>query len=382
MVCRPQGGRSTPYRRRRIGIGRDLSRPQAFVRTGLTVLEGVPRWAQVGKDSGTTRVNSRGARVGTEDTVLIRDFRKSDIDDLLDLLPKCFAQEFEVSGFDPERVRSMVNRIFGTTGGLFLTVMRLLGKEPVKFFVAVAEGRFVGTTIVSRSGKVGYISAVMVHPDYRRRGIATALMKSAIEHVQERRMDRAVLDAVVTNAQAISVYSKLGFKEFEQVANFVGDIESVPTQAKGEVEVRPYSKGDLHEVYNLIQTVGEPDHLRVYGFSEKSLRAPFWSRLFRFSTQKRFVAVRGGRIVGYVSASYTSPKEAGSISSISVNPEDRARGVEATLMAAASEEIRQGGVGRVRVAIPTSRRELLEAAKGLGFKESLTLVGMNRETRS
>ena len=42
-----------------------------------------------------------------EDKVLIGDFRKSDLDDLLRLLPECFAEEFEVSGFDPDHTRDM-----------------------------------------------------------------------------------------------------------------------------------------------------------------------------------------------------------------------------------------------------------------------------------
>jgi hypothetical protein len=34
----------------------------------------------------------------SEDALLNRDFRKSDLEDVLDLLPKCFAQEFEILG--------------------------------------------------------------------------------------------------------------------------------------------------------------------------------------------------------------------------------------------------------------------------------------------
>lgn len=40
-----------------------------------------------------------------EASVLIRNFRLSDSDDLLALLPLCFAEEFDVSGFDPDRVK-------------------------------------------------------------------------------------------------------------------------------------------------------------------------------------------------------------------------------------------------------------------------------------
>jgi ribosomal protein S18 acetylase RimI-like enzyme len=315
-----------------------------------------------------------------EDTVLIRDFRKSDLDDLLDLLPKCFAQEFEIIGFDPAHTRDMANRAFGTIGRLLLALSRFVGREPIKFLVAEANDRVIGTTMVQSSGKVGYISAVMVHPDYRRRGIATTLMRSAIEYIRERRMERAVLDAVSTNAAAISVYSKLGFEPFEQVANFVGETASVPTQGGSDgVETRAYEQGDLDKVYDLIMASEDPNHLRVYSFSKKNLKTPFWLRLLRFATQKRIVAVRAGKIVGYVAATYTTPKEAATIGSVRVNPQEGSRGVERALINAAVREIRKGGVGRIRATVPTTKQELAEIMNNLGFREALTMVGMCKE---
>lgn len=128
------------------------------------------------------------------DKVLIRELRKSDFGEFLGLLPLCFAEEFEVSGFDPDHMAEMFNRAFGRTGRLFLGLMRLFGKEPVKFMVAEADGKVVGSTIVTNRGKVGYVSTVMVHPDYRRRGIATRLVTDALNYVRGRRMARAILD--------------------------------------------------------------------------------------------------------------------------------------------------------------------------------------------
>lgn len=116
------------------------------------------------------------------------------------------------------------------TGRLFLASSRLFGKEPIRFLVADVKNEVVGTTMVSSYGKVGHISAVMVSPDHRRKRIATPLMKSAIDYTQRRRVERAVLHAVSTNAPAIGVYSKLGFEPFEQIAYLVGDTGSVPEQ--------------------------------------------------------------------------------------------------------------------------------------------------------
>jgi ribosomal protein S18 acetylase RimI-like enzyme len=317
-----------------------------------------------------------------EDAVSIRDFHKSDLSDLLDLLPKCFAKEFEITGFDSAHMRDVINRAYGMTGRLLLGTSRLFGKEPIRFLVADLENRIVGTTMVNSEGRIGYISAVMVSPDYRRRGIATMLVKSANEYIQGRRMDRAVLHAVSTNAPAIGVYSKIGFEPFEQIVHLVGDSASIPAQADADgVEIRPFRGRDLDEVYNLTRASQEPNHLRILGLSKKQLKIPFWLRLFHFSTQKRIVAVRDGKIIGSVVAAYTTPKEAGNISSIQVRPEDRSQGIEKALVTAATNEIKKGGVSRILATVPISRQELIDVLKSLGFKETMVLVGMSRETR-
>jgi N-acetylglutamate synthase-like GNAT family acetyltransferase len=108
----------------------------------------------------------------------------------LDLLPKCSAEEFEVKGFDAEHARAIFNRAFGAAGRLLLGSSGLLGREPMKFLVAEANNEVVGTTFVERGEKSGYISAVMVHPDYRKGGIATTLVETAVEYIHKRRMDR------------------------------------------------------------------------------------------------------------------------------------------------------------------------------------------------
>jgi ribosomal protein S18 acetylase RimI-like enzyme len=316
------------------------------------------------------------------DAVLIRDFQKSDLNDLLDLLPKCFAKEFEVTGFDSVHMRDMINRAYGRTGRLFLGASRLFGKEPIRFLVAEVADEVVGTTMVSSEGRIGYISAVMVSPDHRRKGIATSLVKSAVEYIQRRKMDRTVLHAVSTNTPAIGVYSKLRFEAFEQITHLAGDMDSISTQGSSDdVEIRPYQRGDLDEVYNLYRASEDPNHLRVFDFNKKKLKTPLWVRLFRYMTQKRIVAVRAGKIVGSVMASYTTPKEAGNISSIQVKPEDRGRGIERALINTAVNEIRKGGVGRVVATLSAKRRELVETLNGLGFSKAMVVVGMFKETR-
>ena len=316
----------------------------------------------------------------TEDNVLIRDFRKSDLNDLLGLLPKCFATEFEVTGFDPDHTRDMVNRAFGKTGRFFLGVARLCGKEPVKLLVAEANGRVIGSTIVDNRGTVSYISTVMVHPDYRRKGVATRLLKNVIAYIQRRSMRRAVLHVDLTNTPAMSLYTKLGFQTFEHITYLIGEIDSLSAlQDTGEIKTRPFEKDDLDQVYNLIRASEDPNHLRIFDFSKKDLKARFLQGLLHFSTQKKIVALLDGKIVGYAETSYTTPKEAGSISSIQAASQNRSSEIERLLIRAGINEIRKGGANRIRVTVASMKQELIETLKNLGFRESLVMNGMSME---
>lgn len=311
---------------------------------------------------------------------LIRDFRKSDLDDLLRLLPECFAEEFEVTGFDPDHVRGMANRIYGRTSRLLLGLLRLCGIEPMKFLVAEADGKVVGTTIIDDRGKVGYISAVMVHPAYRRKGIATRLMASALNYLRKRRKARAVLNVMSMNTSAINMYVKLGFRAFEHAAYFSGETDSLRTsQDTSGVQIRAFQKDDLSVVYRLIRASEDPARLGIFDFSKNKLRTPFLQRLFRFSNEKKIVAVFDGRIIGYAEAAYTTPKEVGSVGFIHVNFEGKSLGVDKMLISAASNEIEKGGVRRIRTIVPSTRQELIETVKNLGFREILTMDGMVAE---
>ena len=314
------------------------------------------------------------------DGILIRSFRRSDLSDLLDLLPRCFAREFEVFGFDPDHVTALVNSAFGRTGRLILGLFRFFGKEPLKFLVAEIGGRVVGTTIINDRGRFGYLSAVMVHPDHRRKGIATKLVTDALYYLQRRKKVRAVLHAVSTNNAAISVYVKLGFRAFEHTEHFIRETDSVCVlQPPSGVKIREFRRSDLDQVYNLVRASEDPNHLRIFDFTRKSLKKSLLERMFRSAIRKKLVALYDDRLVGYVEAAHSTPKEAGSIGSIHVNSEGRSLGLEKLLVEAASNEIVKGGAKRIQTAVPLARQELIETVQSLGFREVLEMDAMVTE---
>lgn len=311
------------------------------------------------------------------DDVLVRDFRKSDLHDLLEVLGLSFAEELEVSGFDPDHAKKMVDQMFGIIGRIFLGFSKLFGKEPIKFLVAEVNKRLVGTTMVNKRGKVGYISAVMVHPTYRRRGIARKLIKNALDYIQKKKMKRAVLHVVSTNVPAKSLYTELGFREFEKIAHLVGNVDSFspPENVEG-VQIRSFQKNDTDAVYELVKSSEDPKHLETFDFKKNDLKTSFVQRVFHFFTENKIVALQDNRIIGYAQAIYTTPNEAGQIRNVQVNPEMRSKGIEEMLIHSGINEIRKIETKKIRGTASLKRPELITAMKRLGFEKHLEMEGM------
>jgi ribosomal protein S18 acetylase RimI-like enzyme len=205
-------------------------------------------------------------------------------------------------------------------------------------------------------------------------------MTNAIDYVRRRKKERAILHVESTNASARSLYIKLGFKAFEHIAyfgretNFQHALENV-----SEVKIREFQKKDLDQVYNLIVASEDPNSLRIFDFTKKDLKTSFLQRIFRFSTQKKLVALSKGNIVGYVEAHFTTPKEAGRIDSLHVAIEDKSCEIEKMLIEAANDEIAKSGVRRIRLTAPTTKQELIETVKDLGFREIFIMDAMVAE---
>ncbi|KAJ5390731.1 Acetyltransferase GNAT family [Penicillium cataractarum] len=57
----------------------------------------------------------------------------------------------------------------------------------------------------------GYIAMLAVREEYRGRGIATKLVRMAIDAMTERNADEIVLETEITNTAAMKLYERLGF---------------------------------------------------------------------------------------------------------------------------------------------------------------------------
>lgn len=126
----------------------------------------------------------------------------------------------EISKFQPEvRYRNLLEGDLGCVqvlvqqagwNQLYADWLRVLNYEPGGCFAALSGDRLVGTvTSTAYGNELGWIGMMLVHSDFRRRGIATELMCRSISYLKKEKEVKCIkLDATPVGQ---SVYAQLGF---------------------------------------------------------------------------------------------------------------------------------------------------------------------------
>ena len=96
-------------------------------------------------------------------------------------------------------------------------IEKFLNRNPETCLVALSDGRIVGAIMVGTDGRRGYIYHTAVHPDYRRRGIAKALVEAALAAVERLGVNKVALVVFGRNKDGNAFWEKMGFTTREDI---------------------------------------------------------------------------------------------------------------------------------------------------------------------
>jgi ribosomal protein S18 acetylase RimI-like enzyme len=142
---------------------------------------------------------------------------RTDLAGMAELIELCFGPTMDEAGRAAVREMRMISQS-GSLTLLFHGLDRLLGGLE-QGYVWIEDGRLVGNVSVSPANYphgmgTGFVVAnVAVHPDFRRQGLAQALMFASLDLIRQRGGEFAVLQVDANNDGARRLYTKLHFRE-------------------------------------------------------------------------------------------------------------------------------------------------------------------------
>ncbi len=134
-----------------------------------------------------------------------------------------------VACFEGVSIDRNIDRRFGPVGGRGWADRKArdvaldCAEQPDGVFVAEAGGAVVGyvTTRLDHFASIGRIPNLAVAEAYRGRGVATALIRHALNWMRGRGMALAKIETLEQNERGQSLYPKLGFREVARQVHYV-----------------------------------------------------------------------------------------------------------------------------------------------------------------
>jgi len=95
-----------------------------------------------------------------------------------------------------------------------------LARNPGCSFVAEEGGQLVGCALAGHDGRRGYLQHVIVAPEFRRRGVARALVGRCVGALAARGIDKIHLDVLTENTEAMRFWEHLGWQRRGDIVRY------------------------------------------------------------------------------------------------------------------------------------------------------------------
>lgn len=304
-----------------------------------------------------------------------------DLERVVDLIDVAFGDGLDPAGRATlARMRRLARR-----GPLLQWGWALLGRATVApGLVWVEDGRLVGNVSLRRARKRGgyLIGNVVVHPEWRGQGVASALMEAAIDRLSRRGAHWVGLEVRDDNGVARRLYEGFGFREVGRTLHMLRPAGMVWEEHPSASNVVRRGRGrDGDALVGLMREVVPKDHRALLEMEEGDYRAGWDRALERWLQGERevwWVAEADRGLCGAVRAVRKGRSFPNQLEILVSCEEGR---FEAPLVRRGLASLHGSPKKPVEVSLPAPTKRLVGALEEEGFEETRVLVQMKRDLR-
>ncbi len=110
-------------------------------------------------------------------------------------------------------------------------ISMFLERNPHTNFVVLDDDKIIGAILCGNDGRRGYIYHTVVEDKYRKQGIATRLIETAVAALQNEGITRVCLNVMETNEQGKAFWQKRGWEKKDFLGFYsksITDRENLP----------------------------------------------------------------------------------------------------------------------------------------------------------
>ncbi|MGV8026880.1 MAG: GNAT family N-acetyltransferase [Anaerolineaceae bacterium] len=198
----------------------------------------------------------------------------TDLKEIANLLSVCFADSMDEDG---ERYIEYLRRF---SQAMFFTKMAERNPEkyslPGEGFIYEDKGKLVGNITLSRvkyqNEMIYLISNVAVWPEYRGKGIAKELTRTALQYIESKGVKQVWLQVKQQNQTAIDLYTQFDFQAFMTRTTWMRKVPNIYLKEPEELSLRKRKKDEWEIQKKLLEKIYPVELTTAYGFEIASIQ--------------------------------------------------------------------------------------------------------------
>ena len=263
------------------------------------------------------------------------------------------------------------------------SIHTFLEQNPGLSFVALTEGRIIGTVLVGHDRRRGYIYHLAVNPDRRRQGLGRRLVDRGLQALKEAGIQKCHLFVFKNNESGIVFWKSVGWEQRSDLVVMSKTIDGIKgktffTNLSATVSDQAKEVNDPHSFIRKMTHEDWPAVRRIYqegmatGNATFETGAPSWEAWDAGHKKEcRLVVTNEERVVGWAALSKVSIRSvyAGVTEvSIYITDGEKGRGVGKRLLQALVSESERNGIWTLQAGIFPENTASIALHRHCGFR--------------